>query len=787
MRALDRKLLRDAWRLRAQAASIALVCACGIGIFVSMMTTYASLLGTQREYYEASRFSDVFARLVRAPLAAEARLRAIPGVSEVEPRVVEDVTLDLPDVPEPVTARAVGVVPGASRPMNALHLRTGRMVDPSSHHEVVVSEAFARSHRLAPGDPLVAQLNGRRQVLTVVGVALSPEYVYVLRPGEFIPDDFHYAILWMDRREVAAAYGLEGAFNDVVFKLAPGAREREAIDEVDRVLAPYGGLGAVGRDDQPSYMFIKNELKQLEIMATAIPAIFLCVAAFLINVVLGRLVTTERTHIATLKALGYSSARVALHYLELVALIVFFGALSGGALGAWLGRAMTVLYRQYFRFPVLAYRFDAWIMTLATLVTLVAAVSGTLGAVRTATAMSPAEAMQPPAPPTYRRTLLERIGLGRVLSSRARLIVRDIERRPFRTLMSAVGIALACAILVIGAFWRGAIDYAMAVQFNLTQREDATVTFTKDMPRAAGIELAHVRGVSRVEPFDTLPVKLRRGHVERRTVVLGLPSESALHVLLDPELHTISLPNRGLVLGKRVAEKLSVGVGDLVELEELSGKRRTREVPVAAVVDELFGNQAYMEISALARLFGESETLTAAYLSIDREHESEAVLALKKLPGVAGVTLKRLAITSFREESAKSMLTMAVILTAFASVLVVGVVYNGARILFTERERELASLRVLGFTRGEVSAMLLGELFVPVALGVAPGLVLGYVGAVALTRAMSPDAFSLPVVVTAATYSSSAIVVLVAALASALAVRRRLDRLDLVGVLKTRD
>ncbi len=787
MKALDRKLLRDAWRLRAQALSIALVMASGIGTFVSMMTTYVSLLATQRDYYAESRLGDVFASLVRAPRSIEPKLREIPGVTEVATRVVGEVTLDLPGVDEPVTAHIVSLTPGGEKAVSALHLREGRLASPGGRHEVVVSQSFAALHRLHPGDPLVATLDGRRQELTVVGLASSPEHVYILRPGEFIPDDFHYAILWMDRDELGAAFGLTNAFDDVVITLGPGAEPRRVLDAVDRVLAPYGGLGANGRDDQASYAMIKNELKQLELMATAIPAIFLAVAAFLVNVVLGRLIGTERTHIATLKALGYSSFKVALHYLELVALVVLFGSILGGVFGFWLGHGMTALYSTYFRFPSLPYRFDPWIIAVAVLVTLLAAVSGTVGGVRGATSLSPAQAMQPPAPPTYRRTLVERIGLGALLSSRARIVLRDIERRPLRTALSTLGISLACAIFVIGAFWGGAIDFAMAVQFNLAQHEDATLTFTKAMPRSARLELEHVPGIAEVETFDAVPCVLRAGHHARRTATLGFRAASSLHVLLDASLRPVALPERGLLLGRRLAERLEVRAGDEVELEELQGLRRKHRVAVAGVVEELFGNQAYMELSSLQRLLGEGQTVSGAFVRIDPSRESEAVREIRRLPGVAGVTLKRVALAGFRRETAQSMLMMTFFLTVFASVLVVGVVYNGARILFTERERELASLRVLGFTRGEVSAMLLGELFVPVVAGVPPGLLLGYLGAVGLTGAMVPDAFSVPVVVTSATYSAASLVVLVAALASALVVRRRLDKLDLVGVLKTRD
>lgn len=786
MKALDRKLLRDLWLMKSQALTIALVVAAGIGAFVTLISTYDSLQWSRHTYYDEARFAEVFATVKRAPKPIEAQIAELPGVAAVETSVVEDVLLDIAEVEHPVIGRMIGLSDIGHSPLNRLYLREGRLPEPGRKNEALVSEAFTKARGIRPGDKVAALLNGKREELQVVGVVLSPEYIFSSRGGE-IPDEKGFGVFWMERESLATAYDMEGAFNTVSLTLAPGASEAAVIEALDRLLEPYGSLSVTGRKDQNSHRILDQEIGQQKTMATVFPAIFMAVAAFLLNVVLSRQVATQRDQIAALKALGYADAAIAGHYLKLVLVIALAGVAAGLGLGAWLGYNLTALYTQFFHFPRLIYRIQPWIPLVSAGISLAAAIGATLGTVRGILTLAPAEAMRPPAPARYRPLIVERLGIAHLLSAQARMVARTLERRPLRTLLTIFGIACSVAIIVAGTFWNDAVEYLMDTQFNATERGDVTVGFTNPASRAALYEIAKLPGVLRVEEVRSTPVKLIAGHRSYRTALSGYPSGAELRRLLDADLHSITLPPEGLLLSSRLAEKLGVRTGDTLQLESLEATRNKREVAVAGVVNDMIGLFAYMDIDALNRLMNEGESISAVSLTLDPAHAAEFYARVKEMPRVATVSIKDEILRQFRETNARFLLFFTGIVTAFAAAIAVGVVYNSARIALAERAWELASLRVLGFTRREVSGLLLGELAVELLAAIPLGLWLGYGLSALIVALMQHDTVSIPIIITAKTYAYAALAILAAGAVSALIVRHRIDHLDLVAVLKTRE
>lgn len=787
MSVLARKLRRDLRRMAGQVLSIALVVASGIAVYLACVSTYRSLVQTKEAYYRRTAFADVFAPLKRAPKAVAARLAALPGVAAAQVRVAQEATADLGDPRGPASLQVLGLPADPAGGLDRLTLRRGRWPEPGRDREVVASEAFAQAHGLGDGSPLVVVLQGRKLRLQVVGRALSPEFIYPIRPGEFLPDDRRFGVLWMGEEALAAASGYAGAFNEAHLALARGASEPAAIAAVDRVLEPYGGLGAYGRRDHLSNRYLEDELKQLRIHAVTVPAIFLGVATFLLSVVMARLVATERTQIATLKALGYGNAAVGRHYLAFALAIVALGAGLGLAAGVWTGRAMTVLYTRFFHFPDLHYRAEPWVAALGLGLCAAAALGGALGAVGRVVRLPPAEAMQPPSPATYRRGWLDRLPGFLRAAQQARMVARHVARRPLRTVLGILGIASAAAILVLGSFWLDTFRYLTHVQYTWVQREDVAVGFTGPVPATAARDLGALPGVLKSEPVRAVPVVLRAGHRLRRTVLVGVDPAHRLHGLLDEGLRPIPVPAEGLLLSRRLAERLQVGPGDRVRVEVREGRRAERSVPVAALAEEMLGFAAYLEAGALGRLLGEGPSASSALLAVDPASEGELYRRLAAMPKVASVTPKRAALAVFRETTEQYVTTFTLILVAFALVLVVGVVYNGARIILAERTRDLATLRVLGFTAGEVFRLFAAELSVQVAAGLPLGLWLGARAAAVMMEAEAPEAFQLPLVIEPATFVRAAGAVLLAGLATALASRRALTGMDLVAVLKTRE
>jgi putative ABC transport system permease protein len=788
MRALDRKLFRDLWRMRGMVVAISLVMVGGISTFVMSRVTYETLKVTQQRYYVDQRFAHVFASLVRAPEAVAEQLAALPGVNQVETRVVAPVNLEVEGFDDPITGRILSLPEFGAPRLNVPYLRRGRLPAPGRDDEIAVSEEFAAAHGFEPGDRIAAVIRGHRKRLLIVGIALSPEYMYAIPPGALFPDYERFGILWTNRKALATAYDMDGAFNDVTFTLQRGASEGDLIDRIDALLARYGGLGAYGREDQLSHRFITEELRGLETMATIFPIIFLGVAAFLLNVVMTRLVATERDQVGTLKAFGYSTLQVGAHYLKLVLAISAAGLLLGTAAGLWLARGMSAIYQEFYSFPYLEYQLNPLVLLQAVLVTLVVVLAGTAVAVRRAAALPPAEAMRPEPPPVYRATLLERLGLQRRLSEPTRMIVRHIARQPLKAAMTTLGIAAAGGILMMTNFQRDAIGWMVDVQYGLSSREDLTVIFTDPTPRRALYSLQALDGVVHAEGFRSVPARLVHGHRSYRTAVTGLEPGSELQRVLDMELRAVDIPAEGILLTEYLAhEILEIRPGELLTLEVLEGRRQVLEVPVAGTTREYLGVNAYMSREALNRLMREGPALSGARLAVDPAEQVAIYQRLRDMPRVAGTIVRDTAIRQFDEMMEQTILYFAFTTALLGGFIAFGVVYNSARIALSERSRELASLRVLGFTRAEVAYILLGEIGLLTLLAIPLGFGFGMLLSGYLAVAFSSDLYRIPLIVAPSTYALTALVVLVSFAITGALTWRKLDRLDLIEVLKTRE
>lgn len=788
MRALDIKLFRDLWHMRGQVLAIAAVIMGGVATLVMSLSTYDSLYGTRERFYREYRFAQVFASLKRAPEPVAERLRAIPGVERVETRVVAGVKLELEGYADPMTGLLLSLPDGSEPLLNTLHLKRGRMVQPYSSDEVVLSDTYADAHHLEPGDRLAAIINGKRKQLTIVGVALSPEFVYQIAPGAMFPDFERYGVLWMGRHALAAAYDMEGGFNNVSLTLAPGMKEQDAIDRVDTVLATYGGTGAYGRKDQFSNRFLDEELKQLWTTATVFPAIFLGVAAFLLNVVVSRLVATQREQIAILKAFGYTHLAIGWHYVKLVMMMTLVGVSGGVALGAWFGQGLANVYMEFYRFPYLDYELRPGVILIALAVSAFAGVSGTLFAVNRAVRLPPAEGMLPETPMVYRATIVERIGLQKWFAQPSRMILRHIERRPVKSLLTVFGIACGCGLMMVGNYQKGAIDFMVDVQFRQASREDLAVTFIDPTSGKALHELQALPGVRHVEGFRDVPAILRFQHHHYRSALYGIQPEGQLHRSLDSQLRPIYVPPGGVVLTDHLANNiLHIKPGELLTVEVLEGNRPVRQVPVLGITKQYLGVSAYMQQDSLNALLREGNVVSGAYLDLDPGSEPDIYARLHDRPRVLGLVANASAIRSFYDTIGEFVLFYNMVATLLAGSIAFGVVYNSARIALSERGRELASLRVLGFTHGEIAYILLGELAVLTLAAIPVGFLVGIGLTGILVLAFESDLYRLPLIIEPSNYAMGATVVIISALISGLLIWYRLGRLDLVAVLKTRE
>lgn len=787
MRKLDTKLMRDLRRMWAQSLAIALVIAGGVATLIMAVGSARSLLETRTAYYERYDFADVFAQVRRAPRTALEDVSRISGVAIVDARISKLAVLDIPGLREPATGQLVSLPDSGELLLNKLYMKAGRMPEPAKADEVVVSESFANSHRFELGSRFSAILNGRKRALTVVGIALSPEFIYAVGPGDVMPDDRRFGVIWMSERALAAIYDLEGAFTALYVKVSSDADERDVRSQIDRVLDRYGGTSAYGRKDQTSHAWLDHELDMLRNMSRTLPPIFLLVSAFLVNLTLTRLVALEREQVGLLKALGFSNWAVAAHYCKFVVVIVIAGIAIGSVAGTLLGTFLTRLFGDFFRFPFLLFEKTPDLYVLAGLLSMLAALLGAMRALKQVLTLAPAVAMQPPAPPVFRHVGPRFSRADRWLSQRVMMMVRNLVHHPVRAIFTLLGLSLSTAILIVSLFTRGTMEELIDVTYFLADRQDATLSFPEKKAVSALYDVARLPGVMAAEPYREVPVRIRKGSIERRIVVSGRPRDAHLRQIIDVDLRRVELPEGGLAISALLADILDAKVGDDVEIDLLEGQRRTLTVPVSALVEDYFGIRGMMDNTSLSRLMREAPSINSVNISVDGGRLDDLYAQVKELPSVSGMALQRASLENFRTNVAILITTMAGIYTTLAAIIAFGVVYNSARISLSERARELASLRVLGFMPGEVLRILLLELGLLTILAQPPGWLMGYGLAWIMRTNLAGEIMRVRLVVDPSTYAIATGVVLIAALFSALVVGRRVYGLDLVAVLKSRD
>jgi putative ABC transport system permease protein len=781
---LDRKLLRDLRRLKGQAAAVSVVMACGLAMLIMARSLIASLDNTRADYYRDHHFADLFVSLKRAPNHLAQRIAELPGVAQVQADIAVPVTLDMPEFDEPASGMVRSLPEFGNPELNQLFLRRGRWLSPGTHGEVLVGEAFAKANHLEPGQSLRILLNGRLQDFRIAGIVLSPEYIFESRPGAALPDNRTYGIFWMNYREVATAFDLYGAFNHAALSLAPGARQETIIEELDALLKPYGGRGTFGRKDHPSHIRLSDEIRVLSILSIGFPLIFLSVAAIMTNAVLSRLLTLQREQIAILKAFGFSNREITLHYLKFAAVMVVLGVGLGTLGGIGLGTRLVHSYEIFFRFPELRFHLDQYSVAIALIVGLGAIIAGVLGAVRKAAQLPPAEAMRPEPPANYRPSLLERAGLGRFFSHSARMAVRNIERRPIQAAFTVAGLALGTALLILPNTLKAGIASILDFKWDVVQRQDLSLGLVEPSEARVLYELAELPGVLSIEPTRNASVRI---HFQGRSRQVGLRSlvlDGQHDRTVDSRLQEIPAQTDGITLSEKLAEVLGAKPGDTLLVESLEGRRLIKPVTLAACADDFTGIAAYMEIQAVNRLLGEGDVITGATVTLDARRRSDFLRALKGIPRISFVAVKESLRQSFRETTAQSMGLIQSIYLTFAVVVAFGVIYNNARISLAERARELATLRVVGLTLGEVSAVILIELALLAALALPLGLLMGTGIATAIIHSVNTETVRLPLVLTRYTYTFAVFVVLCASSLSAFVVLRKLKHLDLIAVLK---
>lgn len=790
MSVLTKKILRTIRRNVGQTLAVSAVIMCGTATLIAFTTAHRNLLLSKETYYAANQFADFEIMLERAPDTVLFKLEELDGVREVRGRIVDEAKLDLGAGHEARTGRIVSMPRLRGPVLNNVHVSEGRYFDPSATNEVIVSSAFAEANDLLLGETIHATIDGRRHALRVVGFGQSPEYIYIIRSiQDMIPSPERFGILWVPEDFAEGALDMQTASNNIVGTVDDPAELDRILDQAETVLQPYGLFAKIKAEDQVSNRFISDEISGLEATTRVIPPVFLGIASLVIAILMNRMVRNERSQIGLLKAYGYSNFAVAFHYIQYAAILGVIGSIAGGLLGQWAADQMMGMYGQFYEFPELHNRFYLNVFLRGSAIAVFFAVAGSWLAARRASGILPAESMRPEAPKSARRSWLERSPrIWNSLSFTSKMIARNVSRHPFRAGLNAFAVMISCGLLIIGFFMLDGMDYLMRFQFEISQRQDARVNFIIERGEGALREVARYEHVRAAEPQLQYPFEMRNGWYQKDVVIIGLPQGGRLQRLIDSDENEVAIPESGLVLSERLAFDLGAEVGDFITIKPLYGKVEVeKSVPVRKIVQQYFGASAYMSLDALSDVLDEEMAINAVLVRMDGGTERTLNEQVRDVPGVATVEIRKDAHENLKETLGQQMAVSSVTTILFAGIIAFSVIYNVTSVSLAERERELASLRILGFSQQEVGRILYRENFMAGAVGLALGVPFGMIACRGLIEAFNTELYRLPYYIELSTiYVAIGLTVLFIVFAN-LAVRRKLIRLDLVEVLKSRE
>lgn len=792
MSVLNTKLRRELRHSAGLLLAIGSIIAVGVGYLVTTRSAFQNLSDAKRVYYSQTRMADFWVDLKKVPLADLARLEEVRGVSEFRARIQSYATADVPRVPEPVNGLVLSLPDRAQPVINDILLRRGSYFTENRANEVIVSEAFAKFHGLYPGNWIHLLLNNRRQELFVVGTAISSEFVYMLGPGTFIPDPEHFGVFYLKQSYAEEVFDFDGAANQVVGLLAPEVRDnpRETLRRLERALAPYGVFNTVALKDQSSNMYLTNEIKGLGTFGSVMPLIFLTVAALVLNVLMTRLTEQQRVVLGTLKALGYSASTIIAHFLRFGLVVGLVGGLIGCVLGYWFASLVTSMYRQFYEFPELPNRIYPWTYVGAVVVSLVFAMLGTLQGARQVLRLQPAEAMRAKPPRQGGAILLERITwLWRQFNFGWRMVLRSVVRNRVRTAVGMFAAAMGASLLVCGFCLVGATYHLVDLEFRQLLRSDVDLKFKDAQPVDALYEARRLPSVDDAEPLFNVACMFENGSRERLGAVTGLTPHAQLTVPRDAEGRPLAVPEVGLTMSRKMAEILGLRAGDMVTVRPIQGLRIPRQAPVVQVTDTYMGLNVYADIHYLSRLVYEESATSGVQLKTQssRAARSELYAALKQLPAVEAVNVRSDMIENLQATVLKNLQVMISMLVLFAGVIFFGSILNASLINLAERQREVATLRVLGYGEWQIGGYFFRESLLVNLAGTLLGIPLGYAITVAMVLAYNNELLRIPLVFP---LSSVVWTLLLSVFFGTLAhffVQRSINRLDCVEALQMKE
>lgn len=801
MRLFYRKIVRDLLAMGGQCAAITAAVFLGVALFVSSWQSYKNLLTSYQSCYRMLKFADFWQSTGPAPRSLVSEVQSLPGVEAAVGRIVQEAPIEQPGTSVPRLIGRFISLPADHRPeVNDVQVTRGRYLTPSARREVLLEHSFAEHHGYRPGDVLRAVVGGASRNFRIVGLVISPEYLYAVPSKEStIPTPDLFAVVFVAEREAEDLFGLSGRVTDVCVRTQPGPgpersrRSRSWVMAVTRSLfEPYGAEEPVTRERQPSNYVLSMDLKGFSQVALIFPTLFLTAAALTIYTVLSRLVRTQQRQIGYLRASGLDARSVGIHYLIMASIIGVAGVAAGVGCGLLLSVAVTRIYLNALHLPVLVPSSPWGAIAVGTSIGILACFIAALRPALYAAGLRPAEAMRGEAiflGPSV--GLLWLIRSLRRLRTPFRLPVRNLFRHRLRTLYTAAGIACGVVLIVVA---QGMYDSSLAavnLYFHQIRGYDIGVIFAQPRTQAAVSQMARIPGVVRAEGYVDMPVRLVGPGGSISTTIYALfPWTRTVHLVTQDGQPVVNL-GRGLYIADAVRKTLGVGPGDLIRVAHARSSRRQpveTVFPVEDVVRSTLGGAAYMRADVLMAYFAPRLGLSpgsvdGTLLIVEPRYFRATIRRAYDLPGVTAVE-NAVDIRTAVDEMMALTYALTGVMSAFGLGLTLAIIYNAISMNLFERRAEIASMRAQGVTLREVTWMVTIENLMGSLIGVLPGIPLGRLLLAYILRAYETEMLNLPFSISPRTYCLAVSSVLALTLLCQIPGLRSIRRMDLAAMAR---
>lgn len=792
MATLSRKLWRTINSTRGQFIALVVIVTLGVMVYNGMGTAFDNLSRAQQDFYQEENFADYYFQVVKAPASIGNKIEAIAGVRKASGRIQCDVPLIKED-----NDRAVGRLTSYALPMdgeiNRLRLLSGRLFTTrtsGSGIEVLIDPQYAAANNIKAGDSITIIAAGKKTSLRVVGTATSPEFIiHALDASNIMPDPETFGIIMMAAEQAEQLLDMPGQVNQIVIKLDPGTDEEIVRQKAEELLKSYGSVGSYPRKDQLSHFMLQAELDGLKINSLYLPLILLLIAAGIQSLILNRLIKSQRPQIGIMKALGYDDGKIIAHYTGYALYVSLLGCLLGIALGILLASLLSQVYSQLFNLPQTIGSLSLKTMLYSVSLSLIVGAASGFLAARSVIRIQPAEAMRPEAPAAGNQIFLEEwSALWSKLSSNWKMSLRSIFRNRSRFVVMVLGVMSAVILLIFAFFNNDAVDYILNHNFQEINRYDYMVRFTEPIKYSEITYWRQWEEVYQLEPLLELPVKTTFKDKSVDDLIIGMAADGSLKRVLNEAGEHLLIPEEGVLIGRRTAQKLGVKIGDLVNTETKLGigPPRKAELPVLGINDQLTGSGAYVSLATANRILGESQVISSVMFRASQENTEELEKRLKAMPNVSSVTSRDQELQSYNAMMDTTIIIIGAMLL-FSAILGLVIVYNSSIMTFYERRRELATLMVMGYSQPEVVSLLKKETWIQAAVGAILGLPAGKGLGTAYAASFSTDLYSLPVVIYPRSYLLAVMATILFVLMGQFLAARKIKQLDMVEVLKNRE